>query len=1242
MNITSGSVPYVLGLDLGSHSLGWAVLDLDGQSQPRRIRVAGVRVFEAGKDATRDQILQGLDKQKSRAADRRQKRLPRRQFWRRARRRYNVLKCLIEHKLLPQPDGLDLRRPADQHKYLTHNPDKPQSPIDVLLKTRLRNHVPPEQRHLWEQVWLYELRAAALERKLERDELGRVFYHLAQRRGFLSNRKTDAAEDDADQEKKPKRRKKAKSEDAATSQNQIDSTDDQEKEDPKKVKEAIEKLDRDIEQEIPDPAKRTLGYFFARCVHPQGERRIRHRWTGRSDAEAKYNYEGEFNAIWEAQKVHHPDLLTDDFRRALSSRDEPTSIFYQRPLKPAGHLVGHCDLERRRKRAPQAIPLAQCFRIFDKVNNLTVMDPDGREWRRLRKDEHSKLIDALSTQGDMTFAQIRTLLEFKKRKINKKTGEITPGHDFKLEAGPEEKLPGDRTHKKIADADARAPGILERWKDMSERQQENLVLDLLDFHSASALIQHIQGLGVSQAQATALAKVKPEDKRCSLSRRAMARVLPFMKEGMPFATAKEQIAEYRAVESRRTEVHDFLPRVMATDHKNLKNTPAFKGARDLRNPAVTRGLAELRKVVNALIRRRDRPAFIRIELGRELQKTPSKRAEQTKRIEENRKAREAAAQALQTDLGFEEAEIHEADKLKYLLWKEQNGPAGPGTCPYCGEHMDPSGIKSGALQIDHIIPRSICLDNFMPNKVLSHAECNAYKAKRTPMQAWGGDPQKMRKIESAVAKLPPPKRERFGWTDEDVRKHYADENGGFTRRQLQDTQYASRLAAEYLGLLYGGVIDDSGTRRVQTRSGGVTHVLRTEWGLNGVIPSLPDSPAHMAPDQINLEEKLRSDHRHHAIDAIVVALTDQRTVGFLNRAAATIEQAERNRRDVRDSKGRLRKRFAEFTNEQMPWGTTESFVADVRAAMASINVSHRAEHKVQGQLHKETNYSKPFSNKGNGSDKTGEQHRERVALADLSFRDLENDLRLVKEWGDKKFKAADTPRTLIVDPHVARRVVEKWKELGCPDPKKTKPFANPANLPINGYTPDGRPIPIKTTRIWSNVKPVRLHESTPHERYVKPGANHHMTIFARLDSAGNEVQWVQGEIVFRLDAMRRKRADQPIIDRTEPLLRKFKFSIRPGDILEMIRDGQPTRLYAVRSISDRRIEYVTVHDARKTSDIKPPKRDKNDKSGPRNRAALEAANPNQWLITTVMDDLRRFKARKVTVTPLGEVFPCHD
>ncbi len=314
---------------------------------------------------------------------------------------------------------------------------------------------------------------------------------------------------------------------------------------------------------------------------------------------------------------------------------------------------------------------------------------------------------------------------------------------------------------------------------------------------------------------------------------------------------------------------------LATDHLHLKDAPAFKGQRYLRNPAVTRGLAEMRKVVNAILTRYGKnPSSSVLNWAANSKNLPRSELNSQKISSKlPARSRDAAVQVLINDHGFEESEIREADKQKYLLYREQNG-----FCPYCGSHMDPSGMRSGSLHIDHIIPVSICLDDGgMLNKTLCHAVLQHAKGKQTyPRADMGGRSKETtpRSNWRSLSSTPHISVRRFGWTDENLREHYGDENGGFTRRQLQDTQYASRLAAEYLGLLYGGVIDEHRTRRVQTPSGGVTAILREEWGLNGIVPSLPDSPAADQSQRRACRGRspLRTDHRHHAVDAVMIAL----------------------------------------------------------------------------------------------------------------------------------------------------------------------------------------------------------------------------------------------------------------------------------------------------------------------------------------------------------------------------------
>jgi len=95
---------YLLGLDIGVQSVGWAVIDLDDAEKPCRLRRTGVRCFDSGV-GSETQIEMGKDEPPG--AKRRQARQQRRQLWRRAQRQRRVFRALQDAALLPagSPDA---------------------------------------------------------------------------------------------------------------------------------------------------------------------------------------------------------------------------------------------------------------------------------------------------------------------------------------------------------------------------------------------------------------------------------------------------------------------------------------------------------------------------------------------------------------------------------------------------------------------------------------------------------------------------------------------------------------------------------------------------------------------------------------------------------------------------------------------------------------------------------------------------------------------------------------------------------------------------------------------------------------------------------------------------------------------------------------------------------------------------------------------------------------------------------
>lgn len=377
----------VLGLDLGSASLGWALVALNKDGEPETLLRTGVRVFDPGVSGTELEILQGKDEAK--AVERRQARLQRRQLRRRAARQRELFEVLQVSRLLPAyPQPISSGRPhfTNARKSLARHEILNTLDAQLHAKWTPRMTAVPQPHH----VLPYFLRAQALREKLAPHEVGRVFYHLCQRRGFKSNRRETT---------KTKEQEREKSE----------------------VYNGIS----EIAQQMQTSGAATLGEFFA-AQNPH-EKRIRKRWTARP------MYEDEFERIWQAQAPHHPDLLTPGLKNRIHRL-----LFFQRPIAKQTHLVGTCELEPGHRRATLASLDAQRFRLLQKVNDLRVLFADFSE-RKLSAEERTKLLTAMETQGGFSFGKVRELLGLPKR-----------GCWFNFEGkGQKDKLPGNHTATKM-------------------------------------------------------------------------------------------------------------------------------------------------------------------------------------------------------------------------------------------------------------------------------------------------------------------------------------------------------------------------------------------------------------------------------------------------------------------------------------------------------------------------------------------------------------------------------------------------------------------------------------------------------------------------------------------------------------------------------------------------------------------------------------------------------------------------
>jgi len=1080
---------YILGLDIGTNSIGWALMkteDQGGRLVPVGIERTGVRIFEAGVAGS---IEQG--RTESHAKARREARMLRRGVFRDSQRLRRAFRLLQEAGLLPgdphQPAGRDrIIKKLDAELRTTWERKLMAEGIDTAaVKVAVHHNLP------------YFLRARGLDEKLEPYEIGRAFYQLAQRRGFKSARKNIKGKDDADN-------------------------------DPN----MIEKAAKGLQEEMAKVSARTMGEYFAKYnPFESADQKIRGIYTLRA------MYEQEFALLWDAQAQLYPEILTPAFRQALLY--DVHGVFWQRPLKSQEHLVGECTLEPGEKRAPWALLDAQRFRYRQKLNDTRIIPPDGGESYRMSSEQYDILAGMLDQEAALTMTKAKELLGLSNR------------YRFNMGEGGETRFVGNRTAAKFIEI------LGDRWQQLSPEQQNHLVADYLKSKDKPIPMQRSIGeLGLDDKLAKKLAAIKLEPGYCNFSRKALAKLLPYLQEGFDLHDS----IEHACYEAPQRVPLEFLPPLM--DNEKIAYPPLLRayGAlrQDIRNPVVQRSLTELRKVVNAIIREYGKPAVVRIELARDMKKNDGQRREIWKRNRDLESRRTKAAAELLKECNIANPTRNDIEKV--LLWQECGGPTA--LCPYTGKPMALSDLFGlhPRFDIEHIIPFSISLDDSFLNKTLSDADFNRrIKQNKIPGQLPGVEEMIERIERWPKSDTRDVKLERFKMAD-------TTDIDGFLNSQLNDTRYASRLAMEYVGMLYGGKVDAAGRTRVQVGKGQVTHHIRNVWRLNTILN--------------DGGQKSRDDHRHHAVDAVAIALTDPKTL-----------------KNLTDIAKRAKERGERWFGREKPLFPWQSFMHDVAASIRGLTVSHRVSHKVNTAFHEQTIYSREKEHDGKKC-----VHIRRTLGGNLRKSDLPN----------------------IVDTRVKEAVFARLQQHGF-DPEKIndqqlqKIFGLPENLPML-TTRTGRSIPIKKVRV-RKMETVITVGNNVRERNVSPGSNSHIEIFEVTDNKG-KVKW-DGWTVNSFEALQRLKNKQPVVNRVgKDESWEFKMSLAGGDVIELQTSENKRELFVIKVISVARVngrEYPRIM-----------------------YTPINAAKPEKQE-SSLLDPLRKqLKCRKSAISPLGDIHDAHD
>ena len=334
------------------------------------------------------------------------------------------------------------------------------------------------------------------------------------------------------------------------------------------------------------------------------------------------------------------------------------------------------------------------------------------------------------------------------------------------------------------------------------------------------------------------------------------------------------------------------------------------------NPTVHIGLNQVRVVVNALIKKYGHPSEVIVEVARDLKQSREQKQEEQKRQADNQKRNKQLRNEAAKILQIAPERVKQADIQKLILWQELSFDVAERRCPYSGVQISAHMVLSDEVEIEHILPFSQTLDDSLNNKTLAMRQANRVKGNRTPWQvrddfAKQGWPYEA--ILQRAERMPKNKRYRFA---EDGYEKWLREDKDFLARALNDTRHLSRVAREYLSL-----ICPQDTRVIP---GQMTAMLRAKFGLNDILG------LH--------GEKNRNDHRHHAVDACVIAITDQGMLQEFSRASASAREKQLDKL---------------VETMPLPW---ETYREHVERAVNSIWVSHKPDHGYEGAMMEATAY----------------------------------------------------------------------------------------------------------------------------------------------------------------------------------------------------------------------------------------------------------------------------------------------
>ena len=1121
----------ILGLDLGVSSVGWALIECDENRIPKDILGVGCRIIPMTETDEKN-FNKGISVTPCSA----------RTMNRSARRRNFRFK--MRRKLLSAYLGS----------------------LGMLPDSKEMTALPPLE------LWRKRAKAATTDEQISLTDLGRVLLHMNQKRGYRHSRLDNSNSEETQHVQNINNRYAEIQKRNMT------------------VGQALFVLLNESVQKT-EGGQQIVNARLKECVFP------------------RQAYVEEFEKIMEVQSAFYPQILTPETIENLRY-----AIFHQRPLKSCKHLVSYCEFAAKEystkdgrkvisgpKVAPRTSPLAQVCRLYEAVNNIRLININNkrrknvinqpslfsedlmpRDLRLLQEvyllspEEKERVVGHLSSNEKLTAAQLLKLLGLKKADgfvPDQAVKNGIKGNEtlFKLREALKGYDKADELLKfdlKVVDSGKTSNSTGERLPvispDCINQPLYKLWHLIYSVPDPTELKQNlIRQFGIEDEGI--LQRLIALDFRTSgyanKSSKVMREILPYLMNGFDYATACDMV--------------DINHSDSITKEKNVSRelshyiTPLSKNS--LRQPLVERVLNQMINVVNALIDQYGEIDEVRVEMARSLKSSSAERGKMSQQISKNESENKKIASLIS-----ENGIVPNKKRIqKYKMWEETGRQ-----CMYCGKNIGLASWLNGVdSEVEHIIPRSLFFDDSFSNKTCSCRECNKKKNNRTAYDFMASQGSEILNSYTArVAELldkkaiSKTKRDRLLTSKEEIPTD-------FLERDMRLTQYIAKKACDLLR---------ESIRDVWASSGTVTAYFRHQWGYDRIIHDL-NIPMYTKAGMVSTEEYLykgqlvkrdvikdwnkRKDHRHHAIDALTIALTRQGYIQKLSNLSAYHEDIFKEVKMSGNSKdcGSLLSRWADSL-PHFPTSEVSDKIAGIAISTKCVNkLSTPGKRKIRrgkktivvqrgvviprGALHEESVYGKILLPDGYKKiknvftfphlicDKTIQEEIKRIIdsfggdseLASKSINKkkpfihptTKQPVETVKVWKEeyvmkKKIETLQLKQIPKVIDGRIRSMLEA-RATNCADEKAFQASFNENPMRLNPMHS-----PVRSVRIATGLKPESMANARKDSMgdgigFVKTGSNHHVAYYRNQKGK---------EICLKLsfwDAIMRKKAGIPLI-----------------------------------------------------------------------------------------------------------------